>query len=195
MLGVILIYFYNRGVIQRVENVQYCASVIIYSVYRETMEYWIQQDKVNHANSAFILINLLISRGCHSGSIGQGGLGGPIGSGGPDGPGGPGGTGGTGGTGGPGGPGGPGCPGGPGGPVFWIESETAKRGWERSSNGQQQTVGFPVNKEVSKSKITCSLMKWCLVSLLLWFELTWSINCLLQKHQHKTDHVLIKHPK
>ena len=54
------------------------------------MEYWIQQDKVNHANSAFILINLLISRGCHSGSIGQGSLGGPSGSGGPDGPGGPG---------------------------------------------------------------------------------------------------------
>ena len=37
-----------------------------------------------------ILINLLISRGCHSGSIGQGGLGGPSGSGDPDGPGGPG---------------------------------------------------------------------------------------------------------
>ena len=32
-----------------------------------------QLHKVNNANSAFILINLLISRGCHSGSIGQGG--------------------------------------------------------------------------------------------------------------------------
>ena len=31
----------------------------------------LKQDKVNNANSVFILINLLISWGCHSGSIGQ----------------------------------------------------------------------------------------------------------------------------
>ena len=43
-----------------------------------------EEDKVINANSAAILINLLISRGCHSGSIGPGG---------PSGPGGPGGQG------------------------------------------------------------------------------------------------------
>ena len=31
----------------------------------------LKQDKLNNANSVFILINLLISWGCHSGSIGQ----------------------------------------------------------------------------------------------------------------------------
>ena len=31
-----------------------------------------EQDQVNNANSAFILKNLLISRGCQSGLIGQG---------------------------------------------------------------------------------------------------------------------------
>ena len=53
------------------------------------------QDQVNNANSAFILINLLISQGFQSGSIGPGGPGSP---------------------GGPSGPGGPGGPDGPGGP-------------------------------------------------------------------------------
>ena len=43
-------------------------------------------------NSAFILINLLISRECHSGLIGQGGPGGPGGSGGQGGQGGQGGV-------------------------------------------------------------------------------------------------------
>ena len=52
-----------------------------------------EQDKVNNVNSAFILINLLISQGCQSGLIGQGGPGGPDG---PSGPGGPGGSGGSG---------------------------------------------------------------------------------------------------
>ena len=37
-----------------------------------------QLDKVNNANSAFFLKNLLISRGCHSGSIGEGGPAGPV---------------------------------------------------------------------------------------------------------------------
>ena len=59
---------------------------------------------MNNANSAFILINRLISRGFQSGSIGPGGPGGP---GSPDGPGGPGGTGGT------------SNPGAPGGQVKW----------------------------------------------------------------------------
>ena len=41
-------------------------------------KFWIfsyiqKQDQVNNANSAFILINCLISRGCQSGSIGPGG--------------------------------------------------------------------------------------------------------------------------
>ena len=31
-----------------------------------------KQDQVNNANSAFILINCLISQGCQSGSIGEG---------------------------------------------------------------------------------------------------------------------------
>ena len=44
-----------------------------------------KQDQVNNANSAFILINCLISRGFQSGLIG---LGGPCGPGGPGGPGG-----------------------------------------------------------------------------------------------------------
>ena len=47
-----------------------------------------KQYQVNNANSAFILINCLIGRGCQSHLIGQGG---PGGSGDPDGPGGPGG--------------------------------------------------------------------------------------------------------
>ena len=50
-----------------------------------------KQDKVNNANSAFILINCLISQGFQSGSIGPGGPGGPgvpDGSGVPDGQGG-----------------------------------------------------------------------------------------------------------
>ena len=59
-----------------------------------------QKDKVNNANSAFILINLQISRGCPSGSIGQGG---PAGQGGPGGPGFSGGQGGQDGQGGQGG--------------------------------------------------------------------------------------------
>ena len=37
----------------------------------------LKQNQVNNANSAFILINLLISLGCQSSSIGQGGPGGP----------------------------------------------------------------------------------------------------------------------
>ena len=50
-------------------------------------KFWIfsyiqKQDQVNNANSAFILINLLISQGCQNGLIGQGGLGGPGGQGG-----------------------------------------------------------------------------------------------------------------
>ena len=45
-------------------------------------------------NSAFILINLLNSWGCHSGLIGQGSPGGPGGEGGPGGSGGQGGQGG-----------------------------------------------------------------------------------------------------
>ena len=40
-----------------------------------------KQDQVNNSNRAFILINRLISRGCHSGSIGQGGPGVPGGPG------------------------------------------------------------------------------------------------------------------
>ena len=47
-------------------------------------------------NSALILIDSLISRGCQSASIGPGGPGGPGSQGGPGGPGGPGGTGGPG---------------------------------------------------------------------------------------------------
>ena len=46
------------------------------------------QDQVKYANSVFILIFLLISRGCQSGLIGKSGPGGP---GGPSGPGGQGG--------------------------------------------------------------------------------------------------------
>ena len=42
----------------------------------------LKQDEVNNANSAFILINLLISWGCHSGLIGKGGPCGPVGPGG-----------------------------------------------------------------------------------------------------------------
>ena len=57
-----------------------------------------QQVQVNNANSAFFLINRLISQGFQSGSIGPGG---------PGSPGGPSGTGGPGGRDGPGGPGGP----------------------------------------------------------------------------------------
>ena len=49
-----------------------------------------QQDQLNNTNSAFILINRLISRGFQSGSIGPGGPGGPDSPGGPGGPGGPG---------------------------------------------------------------------------------------------------------
>ena len=55
-----------------------------------------KQDKVNNANSAFFLINHLISWGCQSGSIGQvcpGGSGGRSGQGGLGGSGGPGGQG------------------------------------------------------------------------------------------------------
>ena len=56
-------------------------------------KFWIfsyiqKQDQVNNANSAFILINCLISRSFQSGLIGPGG---PVGPGGPDGPGGQGG--------------------------------------------------------------------------------------------------------
>ena len=40
-----------------------------------------KQDQVNNSNPAFILINRLISRGCQSGSIGQGGPGVPGGPG------------------------------------------------------------------------------------------------------------------
>ena len=40
-----------------------------------------KQDQVNYANSTFILKNLLISRGCQNGSIGQSGPGGQGGSG------------------------------------------------------------------------------------------------------------------
>ena len=60
----------------------------------------LQQNQVKNANSAFILINRLISLGFQSGSIGPGGPGGPSG---PDGPSGPGGPGVSGGPGGPGG--------------------------------------------------------------------------------------------
>ena len=42
----------------------------------------LKQDEVNNANSAFILINLLISWGCHRGLIGKGDPCGPGGSGG-----------------------------------------------------------------------------------------------------------------
>ena len=42
----------------------------------------IKQGQVNNAVSAFILIIILISRGCQNGLIGQGGLGGPGGQGG-----------------------------------------------------------------------------------------------------------------
>ena len=59
----------------------------------------VKQNQVNNANSAFILINLLISQGCHSGSFGQDDPGGP---GGPCGPGGSGSQGGQGGQGGQG---------------------------------------------------------------------------------------------
>ena len=52
-------------------------------------------DQGNNANSAFILINRLITLGFQSGSIGPGGPGGPVG---------------------PDGPCGPDCPGGQGGP-------------------------------------------------------------------------------
>ena len=44
------------------------------------------QEHVKNANSAFILIILLISRGCQIGLIGQGGPGGPGGQGGQGGP-------------------------------------------------------------------------------------------------------------
>ena len=53
-----------------------------------------QKDQVNNSNSAFNLINRLISGGCQIGLIGQGGPGGPGGQGGPGDPGGPGGQGG-----------------------------------------------------------------------------------------------------
>ena len=75
----------------------------------------IKQGQVNNAVSAFILIIILISRGCQSGLIGQGG---------PCCPGGPGGT---------GGPGGQGCLGGQGGPgdqvcqCIWFT-------WSKQSN-------------------------------------------------------------
>ena len=55
-----------------------------------------KQDQVNNTNSAFLLINHLISLGCQSGLIGQGGPGGPGGPGDPSGSGGPGGPGGSG---------------------------------------------------------------------------------------------------
>ena len=61
---------------------------------KDTTRHNFKQDQVNNANSAFILINRLISRGFQSGSIGPGGPGGP---GCPDGPGDPGGPGGPGG--------------------------------------------------------------------------------------------------
>ena len=67
--------------------------------------YWFiwEQAQVNNANSAFILINRLISQGFQSGSIGPGGPGGPGNPDGPDGPGGPGSPGGPGDLHGPGG--------------------------------------------------------------------------------------------
>ena len=71
-----------------------------------TFKYKRQQDKVNNAKSAFIMINFLISQGCHSGLIGQDDPGGPGGPGSPGSPGGPGGPGGSGGQGGQGGQGG-----------------------------------------------------------------------------------------
>ena len=55
-----------------------------------------QQDQVNNANSAFILIYRLISRGCQIGLIGPGGPGGPGGQGGQGSQGGQGGQGGQG---------------------------------------------------------------------------------------------------
>ena len=65
-----------------------------------------KQDQVNNANSAFILINHLISQGFQSVSIGRGGPGSPGGLSGPGGPGSPGGASGPYGPGGPGGSGG-----------------------------------------------------------------------------------------
>ena len=67
-----------------------------------------EQDQVNNANSAFILINCLISRGYQGRSIGQSGS---IGQGGPGVPDGPGGS---------VGPVGPCGPGGPGVRVFGV---------------------------------------------------------------------------
>ena len=64
---------------------------------KDTVKHNFKQDQVNNANSEFILINHLISRGFQSGSIGPGG---PDGPGCPDGPGDPGGLGGPGGQGG-----------------------------------------------------------------------------------------------
>ena len=55
-----------------------------------------QKDQVNNSNSAFILINRLISWGCQIGLIGQGGPGGPGGQFGPGGQGGQGSQGGQG---------------------------------------------------------------------------------------------------
>ena len=63
----------------------------------EDLKYFSKQDQVNNANSAFILINCLVSSGLQSSFIG------------------PGGPGDLGGQGGPGSPGGPDLPSGPGG--------------------------------------------------------------------------------
>ena len=78
-----------------------------------TFKYKRQQDKVNNAKSAFIMINFLISQGCHSGLIGQDD---PGCQGGPGSLGGPGGSGGSRDPGGSYNQGGPVIPGGPGGP-------------------------------------------------------------------------------
>ena len=56
--------------------------------HKDTVKHNFKQDQVNNANSEFILINHLISRGFQSGLIGPGGPSGPGGLGGPGGPGG-----------------------------------------------------------------------------------------------------------
>ena len=61
---------------------------------KDTVKHNFKQDQENNANSAFILINCLISQGLQSGLIGPGVPGVP---GGPGGPGSPGGLGGLGG--------------------------------------------------------------------------------------------------
>ena len=74
------------------------SDMILYNgQHKETLR---EQDQVNNANSAFILINRMTSQGFQSGQIGPGGPGGP---GGPDGSCGPYGPGDPSGQGGPGG--------------------------------------------------------------------------------------------